>query len=59
MHFFIEGQSPEMINELSLYVLQILIQEKVASEKTKKELKQLLGTDDQKILKDLIQVVFH
>ena len=46
-----------MINELSVYVLRLLIQEKVVSLKTTKELKQLLGTADQKSLKELIQVM--
>ncbi|KAJ8682588.1 hypothetical protein QAD02_018380 [Eretmocerus hayati] len=52
-----DGQPVEIIDELSLYVLQLVIQEKVASQKTMKELKQLLGAADQKTLKDIIQVV--
>lgn len=51
-----EGQPSEVINELSVYILRLVIQEKVVSQKTMNELRQLLGTADQKSIKDIIQV---
>jgi hypothetical protein len=55
-NLLIEGQSLEIINELSLYIINLLIQEKVTSQKTMSELKQLLGTSDHKSLTDLTKV---
>ncbi|XP_058808781.1 activating signal cointegrator 1 complex subunit 3 [Phymastichus coffea] len=51
------GQGVEVINEISVYVLKLLIQEKVVSHKTTKELKQLLGTVDQNCINNLTQIV--
>lgn len=45
-----------MINDLSMYVLRLLIEEKVVSQKAMKELKQLLGTTDNGSLRDITQV---
>lgn len=51
-----ESQSPETINDLAVYVLRTLVSEKVVSVRTMKDLKQLLGIADSKLLNELIQV---
>lgn len=57
----LEGQPLEMVNELSVYILKMLIQEKVVTQKTMKEIKQLLGTTDQKSIRELthVKILFY
>ena len=54
--YFTEGQPLEMINDVSLYVMKLLIPEKIVSQGTKRELKQFLGDVSPKFVNDLMQV---
>lgn len=56
MTFILEGQPLDIINELSMYVLKLLIQEKIVSQKTMIELKQVLGIADQQSSKHILEV---
>ncbi|XP_051173908.1 activating signal cointegrator 1 complex subunit 3 [Leptopilina boulardi] len=52
-----DDQTPEVINEIIMFILRLLINEKVVSQKSLKILRQLLGTVTMQFINEIMQVI--